>query len=51
MNETAEAKTITVTVRFPARVHDAVKAAAEKNRRSISSQIIFMAEEQLRADA
>lgn len=51
MAEKTDAKTTVVTVRFPAEVYEQVKASAEKNRRSISAQIIVMAEEQLRADA
>lgn len=43
-------KPTVVTVRFPADVYEKTKAAAEKNRRSISAQIIFMVEQQLAAD-
>ena len=51
MADNSDAKPTVVTVRFPHDIYEAVKAAAERNRRSISGQIIFMAEEQLRADA
>lgn len=51
MDENADTKTTVVTVRFPAQVYEAVKLSAEKNRRSISKQIIFMCEEYIRNEA
>lgn len=40
-----------VTARFPADVYEKLKEEAEKNRRSISAQLIFLTEQQLLANA